>query len=286
MALAWAVPLQAAKSVHQSLSADADADIEIECISGALRIEGWERNDVEVSGTLGDDAELELGRSGREISIEVDVPGRRRSGQIELDADLDIRVPSGARIEVETLSATVIVRGVTGAMEIDTMSGDVTVQTAPGGLEIETVSGRIDVTGAGGPIEASSVSGAVHLRGMARELRVESVSGDVEVETADLERAEFELVSGSLHVASGLAPGARLDIEGYSGNVTLSLPTDVSASFRVETFSGNIDNALGVEGQRTGDRGPGKRLELITGAGDARVHVETFSGNVELERRP
>ena len=93
-------------------------------------------------------------------------------------------------------------------------------------------------------------------------------------------------VSGSLHVASGLAPGARLDIEGYSGNVTLSLPTDVSASFRVETFSGNIDNALGVEGQRTGDRGPGKRLELITGAGDARVHVETFSGNVELERRP
>jgi len=111
------------------------------------------------------------------------------------------------------------------------------------------------------------------------------VSGDVRVETTSaVERGDFESVSGALDLAFGLTAGARLSIESYSGNVTLSLPSDVAGSFRVESFSGRIDNDFGAKAERTSEHGPGHQLEFTAGSDGARVAIETFSGNVSLQR--
>lgn len=279
-----AAPLWAAKPVEQTRSAAADASIEIECLSGTLEIEAWDRNEVEVRGTIGDDAELLVSGSNDEIEIEIDLPGRRSGRGMDVDANLDIRVPAGARLEVETLSASITVSGVRGAHELDTMSGNVQVTADGAPVEIETVSGRIEVTGAGGSVDVETVNGGVEISGTATDVSVESVSGDVRVETSAIERGDFESVSGALDLRFGLAPKARLSVESYSGNVTLTLPSDVAGSFRVESFSGRIDNDFGAEAERTSEHGPGRQLAFTTGSDGARAAIETFSGNVSLER--
>jgi DUF4097 and DUF4098 domain-containing protein YvlB len=272
--------------VDETRDADADARIDVEIVSGSLEITGWDRNQVRVTGTIGDDVrELEVSGSGSSISIDLDVPdswGRRRR---DIDARLEISIPAGARLSVETVSADVRVEEVTGSVELASVSGTIKVSGSPARAEVETVSGDIEVAGRQTAISAESVSGDIELTGAAQTVDASSVSGDIEVSAGDIERATFESVSGDLDFAGGLTAKARLHAEAHSGNTTLRLPADTSATWEVETFSGNVSNDFGPGPQKSSEHGPGKWLKFTTGSGDARITVESFSGNVRLEKR-
>ncbi len=276
----------AGQQVDETRDADADARIDVETISGSIRVTGWDRNQVQVTGTIGDDVEaLEISGSGRSISIELDIPdswGRRRR---DVGADLEISVPIGARLSVETVSAEIDAEGLGGAIELGSVSGEVTLSGSPSRADVETVSGDIRVDGDQTSITAESVSGSIELTGVAESVEAASVSGNVEVSATQIERATFESVSGDLEFNGGLAGGARFHAEAHSGNVTLRLPADTSATWEVETFSGNISNDFGPGPKKSGSHGPGQWLKFTTGSGDARITVDSFSGNVRFLRR-
>ena len=52
-----ASPANAARDVSESLNAADDGRVSISNTSGAIEVEGWSRNQVEVTGTIGDDVE-------------------------------------------------------------------------------------------------------------------------------------------------------------------------------------------------------------------------------------
>jgi len=276
----------ASQQVDETRDADADARIDVEIISGSIHVTGWDRNQVQVTGTIGDDVDaLELSGSGRSISIELDVPdswGRRNR---EVDARLEISIPAGASLSVETVSADITVIEVGGAIELGSVSGTVKVSGSPSRAEVETVSGNIRVDGDQTAIAAESVSGDVELTGVAETVEAASVSGNIEVSATEIERATFESVSGDLEFSGGLTAKGRLHAEAHSGNVTLLLPADTSATWEVETFSGNVTNEFGPGPKKASEHSPGKWLKFTTGSGDARITVDSFSGNVKFRKR-
>lgn len=279
--MAWA-----SQDVNETRDADADARIDIEIVSGSIKINGWDRNQVQVTGTIGDDVEaLEVSGSGSSISIDLDVPdswGRRHR---EIDARLEISVPAGARLSVETVSAGIRVTEVSGAVELGSVSGSVELSGSPSRADVETVSGDVRVDGEQTAIAAESVSGNIELTGVAETVEAASVSGNIEVSATQIKRATFESVSGDLEFSGGLTGNARLHAEVHSGNVTLLLPADTSATWEFETFSGTVSNEFGPGAKRASEHGPGKWLKFTTGAGDARITVDSFSGNVKFHKR-
>ena len=274
------------KQVDETLPADSDARVSVEIISGSIQVTGWNRDEVQVTGSIGEDVDsLDISGSGRSISIDLDVPdswGRRRR---DIDARLEISVPTSARLTVETVSANIDVQEVDGTIELATVSGDIDLAGRPSRAEVETVSGGIRVEGDQTAISAESVSGDIVLRGAAETVEAASVSGNIEVSAQQIERASFESVSGDLEFSGGLNPKARLHAEAHSGNVTLLLPADTSATWEVETFSGNVTNEFGPNPERTSEHGPGKWLKFTTGSGEARITVDSFSGNVRFRKR-
>lgn len=67
--------LFAGESVDVTIRADSDALIEIENLSGSVKVTGWDQNEVKVTGTLGDDTEgLSTSGEGSHIVIEVEIP--------------------------------------------------------------------------------------------------------------------------------------------------------------------------------------------------------------------
>lgn len=279
--LAWA-----SQSVDETRDVDADARIDIDIVSGSIKVTGWDRDQVRVTGTIGDDVEsLDVAGGGSSLSVELDVPdswGRRRR---EIDADLEISVPAGARLTVETVSAEIKVMEVNGTVDLGSVSGTIEMTGSPSRAEVETVSGDIRVDGNQTSITAESVSGDVELTGVAETVEASSVSGHLEVSASQIERATFESVSGDLEFSGGLTANARFHAECHSGNVTLRLPADTSATWEVETFSGNVTNEFGPEPKRSSEYGPGKWLKFTTGSGDARITVDSFSGNVRFRKR-
>ena len=236
---------------------------------------------------MGDDVEeLEFSGDRNHLFIEVEIPdGYGRRGHRDTSADLEIRVPAGSRLVVETVSAAVEISKISGRAEVETVSGKVRVEGQASAVDVETVSGAIDVTGSQTRISAESVSGSIDLKGVAERVEAASVSGSVAVSAGEIEDGRFESVSGSVEFSGSLSSAARMAIEAHSGNITVVLPSDVSASFDVETFSGRIENDFGPGPERTSQYAPGMRLRFSTGAGDAKVSIETFSGTVKLKKR-
>lgn len=243
-------PALAARSVQESVDADHDGEVSIELIAGEITIIGWDRDEVEVSGTVGDDVEeVEVESRGGRVSIEVELVDDDSDERSYNDADveLEIRLPSSSRIDFEAVSADLTIAGVNGEGEI------------------ETVSGTIEVDGGMSEVHVASVSGTILVRS-----------------DEPLRGGEFETVSGSIELDAELDRG-DFSFESVSGDITLRLPGRTSAEFDVETFSGRIENAFGPQAERTDEYAPGKELEFVVGGGDARVEIESFSGTIAIE---
>jgi DUF4097 and DUF4098 domain-containing protein YvlB len=278
----WAAASQAVSESHPLA---AGGGVSIESLAGSLTIEGWDGAAVEISGTLGDGVErLEVESDEDGISIEVEYDEGYR-GRQEVQTDLTIRVPRGAELSVETVSAGISVAGMRGAVELESVSGAILVADAPSSLEVESVSGKVTVDTAPDGAELASVSGAIRVGTALGSIEASNVSGSILIEGGTLAGADFETVSGD--ITCNAVPGARgdIDMETMSGTITLRVDADAAASFSLETFSGSISNQIGPEAQRTSRYTPEKELRFNTGAGGPSISLSSFSGSIKLLTR-
>lgn len=249
LCLLLALPVAAGtRSIDESRKANPDADVSIELIAGKVRVVGWNRDEVRVTGTINDRwEEFEMTGDEADISIEISPPeGKHRN--IELDADIEVRVPAGVELSFETVSAPITLEGLTGAVSIET------------------------------------VSGSVKVRSDLEELEIEAISGIVEIEaTSRLRSASVEMVSGRIEMTGDLHPSGDYSFSSVSGSITLRVPANASADYEIETFSGSIDNAFGPRPEKA-ELLPSKSLSFSVGSGGADVTIETLSGSIRLER--
>ena len=284
LVLAAGTALAGERSVDERANADATGTVYIENIAGSIEIEGWNKEEVHITGTLGDDVEeLKFKASGKKTHIEVKYP--RKSRTISEGAHLVIKVPAGSKVEVECISAPITITGVKGEIYASSISGDVEVTGGDAGLTAETISGDVRVDSPAPKVTVESISGTVRAKGGVAEVDAGVVSGKIDLEFERYLDLEVEAVSGTITVTGDLDKSAKVEIEVHSGSITLVVPGSVSADFRIDTFSGGIDNAFGQKARKTSEYTPGKELEFITGGGDARVRINTFSGDVVIKKR-
>jgi len=271
-----------AEDVNRKIDASRDGHINVSNISGSVTVNGWTRNEVEVTGTLGRNVEeLIVERDGDDILVKVKVPKDSGRG---IDSDLRISVPQNSSIDIGTVSADIDVTTVTGEQSLHTVSGDVTTEFTGANLTAASVSGDVEVSGdsADGEIEANTVSGDVTLFRVGGEVVGESVSGDVIVDEGSFTRAALSTVNGEVVFQGELREDGRLSIETVNGSVDVDFVGDVSARFEVDTFNGGIRNCFGPKAERASKYTPGWELEFTQGDGDGRVEISTMNGGVNI----
>lgn len=269
--------LVAGQDVSETRSVDADAFISVSNAVGEVRISSWDSNEVSIEGTLADNVE-ELVIEGGGKYLEIEVKNPKRSRRLD-DSYLTLKVPAGASIEVESISADIYIDDLAGeVMSAASVSGDVEVNADSQRVEIESVSGDISFAGSATETQVESVSGEIDLTGVSGELGAATVSGDIYIRSGEISGGQFETVSGELDITTALSSDARLSVESLSGDVNLTFPASVSARFEASSFSGDISSDFGD----SNNSGPGSSLEFSTGDGSARVRVESFSADIEI----
>lgn len=273
-----------AAEVGQTLDADPRGRVTISNLAGSVEVRGWDRNQVEVTGTIGEDVEeLIFTRDGRETLIKVKVPERKR-GRLDVTTNLVVRIPEGSSLEVSTVSADIEVQAVRGEQELQSVSGDVTTQGFAADVQAETVSGDVEITGSGKDAawELSSVSGDVEADNVSGTLAAEVVSGDIDVQNGSFSRIRLETVNGDIRFAGTLRKDGKMDVETVNGGVEIDFAGEVSARFDIETFNGRIRNCFGPKPERSSRHGPGWELRFKEGEGEGRVSVSTLNGSLEI----
>lgn len=280
--LAFAPAALAGTPISERAAADATGKVEISNTSGSVLVTGWSRNEVEVSGTLGEGTErLEFSSVDQLTRIKVILP--KRSSRVD-STTLVVRVPAGSNLAVTTVSADVRSQGVRGPQRLMSVSGDVATEAAGEDVECKTVSGNVDVTGTGqrGLLTVTTVSGDATVTRVAGEVNGNTVSGDFKVAMGDASRSRLRSTSGDLGVKGRIAQDARLDFESISGDVRLDLEGPAGGEFDLSSFNGEIRNCFGPEPVRTSEYAPGRELRFRQGEGHARIRIKTLNGDISV----
>lgn len=171
-----------------------------------------------------------LEQRGDEVLLEVQA--RPFLGWLSLlgPARFTVTAPADARLQVESLSAPIMVRGITGGGSLETSNGGIHLDGAGGGLAAITTNGEITAT---------RFTGSARLRTTNGEIRVDDSRGVFDVATtngavlldADLDggaRHRAQTTNGRVEVHLHGAPSLRIDARTTNGAVTASLPIAIS----------------------------------------------------------
>jgi DUF4097 and DUF4098 domain-containing protein YvlB len=275
-------PSWAGTAIDKITDAHPQGEVEVSNVAGEIEVKGWDKEQVKLTGTLGDGSErLVFERDGRRTLIKVEIPNRSHN----VDAsDLYVMVPRESRVSVTGVSSDITVEGVTGALRIQTVSGQITAEVFEEDVEAKTVSGDFEVRGHDAPalLTLTTVSGDGQVKNIRGELVVQSVTGSLDIESAELERARLRTTNGDIDLRTGLSDDARFDMEAINGDLRLDILGKVDAEFDIETFNGDIDSSFGPDPVRTSRYAPGRELRFTHGEGKARIRIKTLNGGVTL----
>lgn len=285
-----AVPALADTPIHQSHALDPDAELTVRNVSGAIIVHTWDRHEVRIAGTLGNNVrKLEVEGNAHKLEIEVKGPDDD-SGWLNWGNDssmgpttLELTVPKSVNLALHTVSARIEADGLDGG-EIDakSVSGNITIKARSPDVDIDSVSGDVQLSGQAREIEITTVSGDIRAGQAGHEASTQSVSGDIHLGGGPLHEVDMESVSGDLFFDGALTDDAEADLHSMSGDIHLSLSTAPQAKLKATTFSGDIRSPWGKVNEP--EYGPGAKLDTRIGSGNARITLKTFSGDVDIRQ--
>jgi hypothetical protein len=140
----------------------------------------------------------------------------RDSGWNNSSVAFQVKLPRGARLEVDMVNGDVVAKGLAGDTDIETVNGRVELQQDTGRLEVETVNGEIALAlGAVGNVDVETVNGSVEIalgKGQGGDVRAETVNGSIAIAGERFKR------EGQKTVGKG---GRRIDVETVNGSISV-----------------------------------------------------------------
>jgi len=282
--LLLAAPVSA-EEINETLDAAADGTVEIYNTSGSVTVEGWSRDAVEVTGTLGEEVEeFIFERDDDTVVVKVKPIEGKSSGGRSTSSHITVRVPQQSDIDVATISADINVDDLQGEQELQSVSGQIDTEAFVAEIEAETVSGDIDVVGNTDDIEVelASVSGSISVRDLSGTIAMETVTGRLSVAGGSFSEAGMQTVNGRVEFRSNLRKNGDLEVETVNGRISVTLIGDVSAEIDVNTFNGRIKRCFGPKPEKTSKYAPGWELRFTEGKGEGTVNIESLNGPVTL----
>jgi hypothetical protein len=203
-------------------------------------------SDVEVSGTTGAEAVLELKKRHWDEDCRLESKLEGGTWRVSIDghhssceATLRFLVAPGAGVKYRAASGDLRVRDVSGEVEVKTGSGD---------IELRTLSESVRIKSGSGDIRIALTSELQKVGDRRPKLRVDTGSGDIDIDAflKGLKGAELSISTGSGDLSIVLPKDAKVNARHTSGSGSTTNPfaTTPDASFIVEARSGSGDVVL------------------------------------------
>jgi putative adhesin len=311
--------------VERAVAADRNVAVSVCLVSGDIKVHGWDRNEVRARSN--DVHAIEFRRAigaresdpAREITVLLSDMRPQRSGPCSADADIELDVPRGAIVRLQTRDGNIQVVDVS-VVTANAQSGDLDLQGIKRSVEAGTIGGDISLRNSNGPINLHSVGGSIEAHGVGPAaagdvFEASTVGGDITLEKIGSVKVKAKTVGGSLSLSGALAGGARYEFKTLSGDINFALPSD--SSFRLDaTLSQGgelvtefplrvITESKGPSSQYSVRSAPPAKSDLmidpdvlikgsdhgvqrisgVYGTGDALITASSFSGAINLRKK-
>lgn len=215
---------------------------------------------VEIAGKVlyADELEYQVSSTGKQLSIKVFT---KEAGLSVLPLRVEIHIPRGMQVKIETDSASVTVRDYQGNLEVASTSGNITIEQATGRMTMRSNRGNITIR---------ESSGVISIVGNYGPLNVHNVHGETAVST----------IMGNVFFGGSIEAGDVVRLETDHGFVTVHLDQDSTLGIQVRSTSGDVTCIAPAISSST------RSCDGQIGAGDGVLNIRTVSGAVTLQLIP
>ena len=269
-------PVQLDTTVHLDLRGTVDLSI----VSGKITVRGWDSPDVKIVAST-ETGSLRFDATPSRLTLRVDPEGDR--ARPRGNASFDVLVPRGIRLRLQGVSGNITASGSQGEISATTIGGAIDVSNGRRQVALESVSGAVRASQISGELRAQSVSGNVRADNVSGRLEATTVSGTIRLSGLRANDIRTQTASGDIVYAGRVATGGTYDFESHSGTIRLTVPSNSGAQFRLEAFSGSIQNDFAPDAAATGANRKTGRVDFTVGDGRARVTARTFNGRIVVK---
>lgn len=232
---------QPGEKIERSLAVDPQAVVTLCVASGTLKVRGWEKSEIRVRSI--DAVQIDFRRIDRtkdtsKPATRVDVmliekgTAAHRRHDCQTLANVEMEVPVGAIVQVQTRDGDIFITGVAGAYA-GSQNGDIAIErvtklveagSVGGSIRLRDSSGRVNLNSAGGGVEVFNVNAAT----ADDTFEVGTVSGDIQLDRVSTRSVNAKTVSGTLMMSGPLAESGNYGFTSMSGDMVFAMPSDAS----------------------------------------------------------
>jgi DUF4097 and DUF4098 domain-containing protein YvlB len=233
------------QKIERSIPADPQLTVTLCVASGKLTVRGWDKNELRVRST--DAGEIELRRLDKvkDASVpasRVDVMVLETTSKISAKAtkvvdcqalaDVDMDVPAGATVQVQTRDGDISITGVAAAYA-GSQNGNIEIARAAKVVEAGSIGGSISLRDSSGRINLSSAGGIVEVVNVKPSstddtFEVGTVSGDIQLQHVSNPKIMAKTVNGTVTMTGPLVKSGSYTFTNMTGDIVLALPHDAS----------------------------------------------------------
>ena len=249
--LAGSTPANTSKSdpvpgqkIERSTAVDPQLTVTLCVASGKLTVRAWDKNELRVRSTDAGQIELRRLDKVKDASVpasRIDVMVLENTSKIsakapQLDcqalADVEMEVPAGATVQVQTRDGDISITGVAAAYA-GSQNGNIEIARATKLVEAGSIGGSISLKDSSGRVNLSSAGGIVEVVNVKPSstddtLEVGTVSGDIQLQHVSNPRVMAKTVNGTVTMTGPLARSGHYSFTNMTGDIVLALPHDAS----------------------------------------------------------
>lgn len=244
--------------------------LRVENANGKTRIVGEPRDDIEVrlqkiaraeneaaAKSLAEATRLVANETDTSLDLEIAMPRRwNRRGVV----NLEIRVPTGTRVEISASNGRVCIHGLQASVKAHSSNGAVTVEAIEGDVEVQSSNAKVHCAGVHGKLVARTSNGKIEITQHRGALDAATSNGLID--------AQIDELGGPIVLATS------------NGRIAVSLPEQVDADVDVR-----VDNGI-IRSQRSLCRcthSTGGRLSGQLGKGGTPIKLRTSNGSISVK---
>jgi hypothetical protein len=269
-----------AQAVERRTTVARDVSVRIWLPAGTLRLIGWDRDMVVVTGTVAPGETFFHGGDSRALKFGVEEPPAGREAQ---PSQLTAYIPRSGRVSVRTSSASIEASDLAGAYS--SLSGAIRLSGSASDVQADAVDGNVSVNVTAGMVRARSGGGTVSVDGSIEDLGAATVSGDLTVTSRDLITGRLESMTGAIvFIGDFFAKGGSVEIDNHAGLVDLRL-APAPVNLEVTSVAGTISNGISKVPISKTQTKMGDWLSIGPGTGWPKIVVRSFKGEVIVRPR-
>ncbi|MEP7357876.1 MAG: hypothetical protein ABI847_11585 [Anaerolineales bacterium] len=227
-----------------ALEVNPEASIQIEAVSGDLRVIGWDQP----SFTAESDEDNSLRVNKQDDII-----------HLKASADCTVRLPHQARLVIGRVGTDAHIKTLDNPLTIERVSGDLILRQM-GAVSVGQVGGDLSAKKLNGALSAGQVSGDLSARGVNGDFSAGKIGGDVYLR--DVEGGVAVNASGDVTLAVAFTPEHAYAVQA-GGDLVCRLEPTAAATFSIQAGGGVTVDVLGA----TIEGGGGKRRVAVGGGG-------------------